>query len=137
MPESMGKRVNYARRQKVDLSAFAERINELLAERNLSMRAAALNAGLDHQAVRRIIMGERPTVFNCILLADYFDVNPNEFLELASWPTLKIFDIAQNQAGNLPPEVIAVALDLTKLPTPEKRKKVVRAIRTLLRELPG
>ena len=137
MPESMGKRVNYSRRQKVDLSAFAERINELLAERNLSMRAAALKAGLDHQAVRRIIMGERPTVFNCILLADYFDVNPNEFLELASWPTLKIFDIAQNQAGNLPPEVIAVALDLTKLPTPEKRKKVVRAIRTLLRELPG
>ncbi|MBN1453286.1 MAG: hypothetical protein JW963_19890 [Anaerolineales bacterium] len=48
MSESMGKRVNYARRQKVDLFAFAERINELLAERNLSMRAAALNAGLDH-----------------------------------------------------------------------------------------
>jgi len=76
-------------------------------------------------------------VFNCILLADYFDVNPNEFLELASWPTLKIFDIAQNQAGNLPPEVIDVALDLTKISTPEKRKKVVRAIRTLLRELAG
>jgi len=58
MPETMGSRVRYARRQKVDLSAFAERINELLAERNQSMRAAAISAGLDHQAVRRIIEGE-------------------------------------------------------------------------------
>jgi transcriptional regulator with XRE-family HTH domain len=137
MSEPIGKRVRYARRQKIDLAPFAERLDELLAERNLSMRKAALNAGLDHQAVRRIVMGERPTMVNCILLADYLDVNPNEFLKLASWPTLKIFDITKNQAKNLPPEVIDLALDLTKISSPEKRKKVVRAMRTLLRELAG
>jgi hypothetical protein len=50
MSEPIGKRVRYAHRQKIDLAPFAERLDELLAERNLSMRKAALNAGLDHRA---------------------------------------------------------------------------------------
>ena len=60
------------------------RVEQLLAERNESYREAALRAGLDHQAVRRILsVGQRPAVQTCILLADHFDLNLNEFLEVA------------------------------------------------------
>ena len=44
--------------------------------------------------------------------ADYFDINPNELLQLAGWPTRKVFDINRACIDNLPTEAVNVALDL-------------------------
>lgn len=72
---------------------FVNCVKELLKEKNLTYREAALNAGLDHQGIRRILAGQQPSLANCILLANYFGINPNEFLQLSGWPTLKVFEV--------------------------------------------
>ena len=58
---------------------FAARLDQLMGERNISMRQTGIESGLDHESIRRIKAGDRPDMTYCILLADYFDVNPNEF----------------------------------------------------------
>jgi len=68
----------------------------------------------------------------CILLADHFGVNHNEFLQLGGWPTLRAFDIRTASAEKLPPEAVEVATDLARIPNPGTRKQVAEAIRTLL-----
>ena len=111
-----------------------ERIQDLLKIRNESFREAALKSGLDHQAVRRILAGQRPSIPTCILLADHFGVNPNEFLQLAGLPTLKAFVVQTANAEHLPPEAVEVAIDVAKIQNPAMRKQVAGAIRTLLRK---
>ena len=49
------KAVRYVRKAPYSPEPFVARLNQLLAERNESYRAAALKSGLDHQAVRRIV----------------------------------------------------------------------------------
>jgi len=110
------------------------RIEQLMSERNISMRQTGMQAGLDHFSIARIKAGDRPDMTYCILLADYFDVNPNEFLQLADWPTLKAFDIKHVSAENLPPEAVDVALDIAKIPDPGVRKEVAEAVRILLKK---
>jgi hypothetical protein len=85
------------------------RMRELLEKHNESYREATLDSGLDHQAVRRILTGKRPNMITCILLADHFQVNPNEFLQLGGWPILKTFDIQTASAEKLPPEAAETA----------------------------
>ena len=64
---------------------FITRIHRLLEERNESYREAALASSSDHQALHRYLTGyRRPHMHACILLADHFGVNPNEFLQLAN-----------------------------------------------------
>ena len=75
---------------------FIARLNELLKKNKESYREAALSSGLDHQAVRRILAGQQPSMTNCILLADHFGVNPNEFCN-CSGISLKNFNIAKKQ----------------------------------------
>jgi hypothetical protein len=109
------------------------RIKELLQKKNESYREASLKAGLDHQAIRRIFAGKQPQMHICILLADHFGINPNEFLLLAGWPTLKAFDMASLSDENLPIEAMEVAKNMAKIPEPGTRKEVADAILTLLR----
>jgi hypothetical protein len=71
---------------------------------------------------------------NCILLADHYGVNPNEFLELAGWPTLKAFDIRGLETDRLPPESVDVALALSRVPDPGVRKQLANAVITLLQK---
>jgi len=135
MEKPIAKRVKHARKGDIDLVPLSNRIKELLAQRNESLRSAGIKSGLDHQYVRRIVNGERPNMVACILLADYFDLNPNELLQLAHWPTLKIFDIAHtNKKKQVPPEAVDLALDFAAFPNPEARRKVVGAFRTILKE---
>jgi len=110
------------------------RLQALMNERNLSKRFTSLQSGLDHQAVQRIEDGKRPDMVSCILLADFFDVNPNEFLQLAGWPTLKAFDVKTPDAENLPPEAVDVALDIAKISDVATRRLVVNAVRVLLKK---
>lgn len=123
-----------ARAIKFNPEPFIKKIEELLAERNISMRQAGIESGLDHESIRRVRSGDRPDMTYCILIADYFDVNPNELLQLADWPTLKAFDIKKVNAGNLPPEAVDVALDIARIPDPGTRKEVAKAVRVLLKK---
>ena len=106
-----------------------------MAEKNLSMREVGIESGLDHQVIRRLkeVHAKRPNMTYCILLADYFGVNPNEFLQLAGWPALKVFDIKRASIDNLPTEAVDVALDIAKIPDPRTRKQVAEAVRVLLK----
>lgn len=113
---------------------FVSRIKDLLVKNNESYREAALRAGLDHQAIRRVLNGKRPSMITCILLADHFGLNPNEFLELASWPTLKVFAIQAESAQALPPEAVQVAMEIARIPNPGTRKAVAEAILTLVKK---
>lgn len=115
-----------------DSEALTKRITKLLKDRNESLREAALESGLDHQALRRFMAGQRPNMIACILLADHFDVNPNEFLQLGGWPELKVFDIQVTSAENLPPEAVDVAKDIARISDPGTRKMVSEAVRALL-----
>jgi len=69
---------------------------------------------------------------NCILLADHFRINPNEFLALAGWPTLKAFDSQAISQEQLPPEVVEVALSLAKITNPGTRKDIATSFLTLI-----
>ena len=113
---------------------FIARLKELMEKHNESYREAGMDAGLDHQAIRRILSGQRPAMVNCILLADHFEVNPNEFLELAGWPMLSVFDIRSVDKEKLPPEAVEVALVLAKISNPGVRKEVAQAIMTLVKK---
>jgi transcriptional regulator with XRE-family HTH domain len=124
-----------ARQKRYDPVPLRTRLQQLLKTRNESYREAALRAGLDHQAVRRILsVGQRPAIQTCILLADHFDLNPNEFLELAGHPALKIFEAKIASTKRLPPEAIEVAIDLAQIPNLGTRKAVAQAIRVLLKQ---
>jgi len=132
--EPLARRKRDAKKEEYAPEPFVARINQLMKEKNISMRYTGIESGLDHQAIRRIKAGRRPDMMYCILLANFFDINPNELLQLAKWPTLKIFDIERASAENLPPEAVDVALDIARIPDPRTRKKVADAVRVLLME---
>lgn len=121
-----------ARKKEYDPQPLIDRILELLNERNESYREASLRSNLDHYAINRICKGQRPSINTCVLLADHFEINPNELIVLANWPKLKVFDIHTESAEGLPPEAVDVAMDIAKIPNPGTRKEVAKAIRTLL-----
>ena len=109
-----------------------ERIQVLLEEKNENYREASLRAGLDNASIQRIVSGQRPSVTTCVYLANHFGVNPNEFLELALWPRLHVFDISVDVPGKLPVESVEVALRIAKISDPKTRRKVSDAIMILL-----
>ena len=124
-----------ARTKTYDGGQLARRLQQLLQSKNESYREAALRAGLDHQALGRILREKmRPMVQTCILLADHFEINPNELLELAGHPRLKIFDIQMVSADKLPVEAVAVAKDIARITNANTRLTVSEAIRTLLKK---
>ncbi len=110
------------------------RVRELLKQNKDTYREASLKSGLDHQAIRRILAGNRPQMQVCILLADHFEINPNEMLELAGWPRLKAFDIHAESAENLPVEAVNVAKEIARIPNPGTRKAVAEAILVLVKK---
>ena len=132
--EPLARRKRDAKKKKYAPEPFVARIDQLMGEKNISMRYTGIESGLDHQAIRRIKSGRRPDMMYCILLANFFEINPNELLQLAGWPTLKAFDIERASAENLPPEAVDVALDIARIPDPRTRKKVADAVRVLLME---
>ena len=132
MKEPMSQARRRTRDSGYDPQPFIARLNELLKKHKESYREAALSSGLDHQAVRRILAGQQPSMTNSILLADHFRINPNEFLTLAGWPTLKAFDTQAISQEQLPPEVVEVALSLAKITNPGTRKDIATSFLTLI-----
>ena len=111
-----------------------KRLNGLMEKHNESYREAGMDAGLDHQAIRRILAGQRPNMVSCILLADHYGINPNEFLQLGGWPMLKTFDVSAVDNKRLPPEAVEVAVALAKIENQGTRKEVAQAILTVVRK---
>lgn len=130
----IAKAVRKARHEPYDPKPLVDLINELMKKNNESYRETSLRSGLDHQAVRRILAGNRPQIHSCILLANHFDLNPNELLQMAGWPTLKAFDIDTESAENLPPEAVSVAKEIARIPNPGTRKTVADAILVLVKK---
>lgn len=134
MDKPIAKAQQEAREITYDPELFIQRLKGLLEKHNESYREAGLDSGLDHQAIRRILSGQRPSMVNCILLADHFGVNLNEFLELAGWPTLKAFEVQSVDSTKLPPEAVEVAMAMAKIINPGTRKEVAQAILTLVKK---
>ncbi len=132
----LSKQKKATKRKRFDPEPLITRLEQLMGEKNLSMRQVGIESGLDHQVIRRLkeVHAKRPNMTYCILLADYFDINPNELLQLAGWPTLKAFDIRRASVDNLPIEAVNVALDIAKIPDPRTRKQVAKAVRVLLKK---
>ena len=134
MEEPIAKARREAIHSTFDAEPLISRIKELLKKHNESFREASLRTGLDHQAIRRILSGQKPQMHVCILLADHFGVNPNEILKLAGWPTLKAFDVSGVDMVNLPPEATEVALAVAKISEPGIRREVTDAVLILLKK---
>jgi transcriptional regulator with XRE-family HTH domain len=121
-----------ARERPYNPEKLVARLRELMEKHNQSYRETALACRLDHQGIRRILNGHRPNITACILLANHFGINPNEFLELGGYPKLDAFDIKTASAENLPPEAVDVAIRLSEIRDPGMRKQVAEAIMILL-----
>jgi lambda repressor-like predicted transcriptional regulator len=134
MEEPIAKARREAIHATFDSEPLISRIKDLLKKHNESFREASLRSGLDHQAIRRILSGQKPQMHVCILLADHFGVNPNEVLKLAGWPTLKAFDVSVVDIVNLPPEATEVALAVAKISEPGIRREVTDAVLILLKK---
>lgn len=134
MEEPIAKARREAIHATFDPEPLIARIKELLKKHNESYREASLRSGLDHQAIRRILSGQKPQMHICILLADHFGINPNEMLHLAGWPTLKAFDVSVVDAVHLPPEATEVALAVAKISEPGVRREVTDAMLILLKK---
>lgn len=128
----IAKRVRTAYEQPYDPAQLVKRLTELMVKHNESYRETALRSGLDHQGVRRILSGQRPKMVSCILLAEHYGLNPNEFLSLAGLPKLKVFDIQTETTKNLPVEAVEVAKAVSRIQSPKKRKEVAQAILTMV-----
>lgn len=134
MEQPIAKARRMASNAPYDPEPLIARIKDLLKKHNESYREASLRSGLDHQAIRRIFAGQKPQMHICILLADHFGVNPNEFLQMAGWPTLNAFDASAVDADNLPPEATEIAVAVARISEPGVRREVTDAMLTLLKK---
>lgn len=131
-PSEIAKVFREGRKKKFDPQLFIARVRELMEAHNESYRQASLRSGLDEQAIRRILDGVRPTVTSCVLLAQHFKVDPNEFITLAGYPALDIFKVKTLSAESLPPEAVEVAIEVAKIEDAGVRRQVAEAIKLLL-----
>jgi transcriptional regulator with XRE-family HTH domain len=126
------KRAGYDREQ------FVPFVRRLLEERNETYREAAIKAGLDRSAVWRFLnQGTRPHRDACILLAQHFEVNPNEMLAAAGYEPIALFDLSLADPGEFPPEVKALARALTEIPDAERRRLLCTLLATLVELIVG
>ncbi len=115
-----------------DPEPLMARLRELMTSFNESYRESSTRSGLDEQAVRRILAGQRPNITSCVLLANHFGVDPNEIITLAGWPEIEVFKVKTASADGLPPEAVEVAMDIAKIPDAGLRRQVADAIKLLL-----
>ena len=118
---------------------LVEMLEYLRAERNESYRAASLNAGLDAETMRRYcVLKQRPQMQALIVLADHYEVNPNDLLQAAGYRPLKLFERALVDPESVPSDVKELMDDLSRIADPVLRRRVVESIRLLIAGyLPG
>jgi len=122
-----------SRRTGYEPEKFIPYVKQLLEERNETSREASLRAGLDRSALWRFIKKEtRPHRDACILLAQHFEVNPNEMLQAAGYDPISLFDLSLADPDEYPPEVKAVAQALSRIEDLERRRAVCEAVGALV-----
>lgn len=74
----LSKQKKDSKKKRFDPKPLITRLEQLMDEKNLSMRQVGIESGLDHQVIRRLkeVHAKRPNMTYCILLANYFDINP-------------------------------------------------------------
>ena len=116
-----------------DHTRMVNALKDLLASRNESMREASMRAGLDHGAIRRYVRyNQRPIIDSTLLMADHFGVNPNDLLELAGYPPMKMFEREALEPDKVMPEVLALVRDLGQIGDLVLRRRLVEAMRLLI-----
>jgi hypothetical protein len=124
-------RISATQKARFDPQRLAEVLDRLRRARNESYREASLRAGLDAGAVRRyIVLHQRPAPEALFALADHFEVNPNDLLELAGYHRIPQLDRPPREA--LPADVRPLVEDLARIADPALRQQLIRAIRVLL-----
>jgi len=71
------------------------------------------------------------------LLAQHFEVNPNEMLAVAGYDPIALFDLSLADPDEFPPEVKALAGALTEIPDVEKRRQLCTLLGALVDLLAG
>jgi transcriptional regulator with XRE-family HTH domain len=116
---------------------FSNYLKTLLKEHDLSMRKASLEAGLNHSAVGGFVRGRRPHRDSCLLLAEYFHVDPNEMLAAAGYEPMPVVDRSLIDPQEFAPEVKEFAAELMHIES-RRRREIITALRTLLKiEMPS
>jgi len=111
---------------------FCQYLKNLVESRHTTMRQASLQAGLDHGAVGRFTRGRRPSRDSCLLLAEVFEVDPNEMLARAGYEPMPIVDRTLIDPNEFPPDIKAFATELMAF-EPERRREIFGAVKTLLK----
>ncbi len=115
---------------KYDHRPLAALLRKLLRERGESYRGASMRAGLDYGALFRFVeQGRRPSKDSLITLAEYFKVNPNELLELAGYPRIRLFDDVE---GHVPPELTGVVQRMLAVEDAARRARLIRVLEEML-----
>jgi hypothetical protein len=65
-------------------------------------------------------------------LANHFEVNPNDLLELAGHDRIQMLDRTPLDSASLPAEVRPLVEDLARIADPALRQKLVKAMRVLI-----
>ena len=127
-----------SKRTGYDPDKFVPFLRRLMEERNESYRETSLNAGLDRSAMWRFLNRKnRPHRDACILLAQHFEVNPNEMLQMAGYDPLPLFDLSLTDASEYPPEVKAVAQALTEITDLALRRRACELVREVIDLIAG
>jgi len=113
-----------------DPKPLAEMLKRLLQERGESYRGASMRAGLDYGALFRFVeQGRRPSKDSLITLAEYFKVNPNDLLQLAGYPRIRLFDDVE---GHIPPELTGIVQRVLAVEDIPRRARLIRALEEML-----
>ena len=95
-----------SKRTGYDPDRFVPFLRQLMEDRNESYRETSLKAGLDRSAMWRFLSKRtRPHRDACILLAQHFEINPNELLQKAGYDPMPIFDLSLVVPDVYPPVV--------------------------------
>ena len=108
--------------------ALAAWLQRQIDERGLSVRAAAMYAGLSDPTLLRILGGKRPDSETCRKLATWAEVDPDLVLALAGHRQMKP---PAETTRTYPPEMLALADDILAVPE-ARRGPLLRALRAII-----
>ena len=115
-----------------DPTRLSKYLKGLLKARGLTMRKASLQAGLNHSSVGGFVRGRRPHRDTCLILAEYFHVDPNEMLAEAGYEPMPLVDRSLIDANEFAPEVKEFAAELMRF-SPQRRREIIAGLRMVLK----
>lgn len=94
---------------------FAERLNSLRTQKNVSAREMSLDIGQNESYINRIENGKAfPSMQAFLYICEYLDITPKEFWDMKNPAPQKIDEI-NDLLAKLNPEQLEILLNLIKL----------------------